>query len=321
VFLNVRRRSRKDGTCRWRGGALSPLGMTRLPDDRALLALLEPLALDAGRRIVQIAAEGFAAETKADASPVTRADREAEAILLAGLRAGVPGIVIVAEEESAAGLSPLPLSGAAGDPFFLVDPLDGTREFVRGGDDYTVNVALVRGGAPVVGAVYAPACRQLYLGRPGFAELVETDAGHRPLSRRAIRARPPAVPPVIVASRSHDTAETRDWIARLGAAERVAIGSSLKFCLLAAGRADLYPRLGRTLQWDTAAGDAVLRAAGGMTRTLDGAPLGYGAGRVAGDEPFANPHFIAMGAPMPRAAVERGGRPAVRPVEQEEGQR
>src|SRR5690606_37417890 len=174
----------------------------------------------------------------------------------------------------------------------LVDPLDGTREFVRGGDDYTVNVALVRAGAPVVGAVYAPACRQLYLGRPGFAELVETDAGHRPLSRREIRARLPAVPPVIVASRSHDTAETRDWIARLGAAERVAIGSSLKFCLLAAGRADLYPRLGRTMQWDTAAGDAVLRAAGGMTRTLDGAPLGYGAGRVAGDEPFANPHFI-----------------------------
>jgi 3'(2'), 5'-bisphosphate nucleotidase len=290
-------------------------------EDRALLALLEPLALDAGRRIVEIAAEGFAAETKADESPVTRADREAEAILLAGLRAHVPGFAIVAEEESAAGLSPRSAPGLAGDLFFLVDPLDGTREFVRGGDDYTVNVALVRAGAPVVGAVYAPACRQLYLGRPGFAELVETDAGHRPLSRRAIRARPPAVPPVIVASRSHDTAETRDWIARLGAAERVAIGSSLKFCLLAAGRADLYPRLGRTMQWDTAAGDAVLRAAGGMTRTLDGAPLGYGAGRVAGDEPFANPHFIAMGAPMPRAAVERGGRPAVRPVEQEEGQR
>lgn len=260
-------------------------------DDRAILSIIEPFVLDAGRRIVEIAAEGFSTEAKADESPVTRADREAEAILLSGLRRSFPGIPIVAEEESAAGLAPR----AAGAVFFLVDPLDGTREFVRGGDDYTVNVALVRAGVPAVGAVYAPACRQLYLGRPGFAELVETDAGHRPAARREIRVRKAPARPVVVASRSHGTPETDDYIAGLGAVERCSIGSSLKFCLLAAGKADIYPRMGRTMQWDVAAGDAVLRAAGGRTRRLDGAALAYGAGVVAGDEPFASPHFVAEG--------------------------
>lgn len=260
-------------------------------DDQAILSFLERLALDAGRRIVEIADEGFTAEAKADESPVTRADREAEAILLAGLRARFPAIPIVAEEESAAGLAP----SQGGDVFFLVDPLDGTREFVRGGDDYTVNVALVRGGVPAVGVVYAPACRQLFLGRPGFAELVEADAEHEPLTRRRIAVREACVPPVVVASRSHDTPDTRAYIERLGAVERVAVGSSLKFCLLAAGKADIYPRMGRTMQWDTAAGDAVLRAAGGMTHTPDGAVLAYGAGTVAHDAPFANPHFVARG--------------------------
>lgn len=272
------------------GGAIGFV-MTPLPDDRIILSIIEPLALAAGRRIGEIAAEGFSTETKADESPVTRADREAEAILLSGLRRHLPAIAIVAEEENAEGLAPR----AVGDVFFLVDPLDGTREFVRGGDDYTVNVALVRAGVPVVGAVYAPACRQLYLGRPGFAELVETDAEHRPLARREIRVRRAAVPPLVVASRSHGSAATEAYIAGLGLVERVDIGSSLKFCLLAAGSADLYPRMSRTMQWDTAAGDAVLRAAGGATRRLDGADLAYGAGTVAGDEPFANPHFIAGG--------------------------
>lgn len=262
-----------------------------LPDDATVLSLIEPLALAAGRRIMEIAAEGFAAEAKADASPVTRADREAEEILLSGLRAHFPGVPMVAEEEASAGLAP----EEAGEVFFLVDPLDGTREFVRGGDDFTVNVALVRQGAPVVGAVYAPACRRLYLGRPGFAEAVTAGTDHRPRERAEISVREPAVPPVVVASRSHGTPETEAFIARLGAVERVSIGSSLKFCLLAAGKADLYPRMGRTMQWDTAAGDAVLRAAGGTTRGLDGLPLAYGAGTVPEDAPFANPHFVAEG--------------------------
>lgn len=273
-------------------GKVIASAMTKtLPDDATILSLIEPLVLDAGRRIMEIAAEGFAAEAKADASPVTRADREAEEILLSGLRAHFPGVPMVAEEEASAGLAP----EEAGEVFFLVDPLDGTREFVRGGDDFTVNVALVRDGAPAVGAVYAPACGQLYLGRPGFAEAVTADAGHRPRERAAISVREPACPPVVVASRSHRTRETEAFIARLGPVECVSIGSSLKFCLLAAGRADLYPRLGRTMQWDTAAGDAVLRAAGGATRTLDGLPLAYGAGATPGDSPFANPHFVAEG--------------------------
>lgn len=262
-----------------------------LPDDAVILSLLEPLALNAGRRITEIAAEGFLAEAKADDSPVTRADREAEAIVLSGLRQHFPTIPIVAEEEVAAGIAPQ----QTGDIFFLVDPLDGTREFVAGGDDYTVNIALVRQGVPVVGVVYAPACRQLYLGRPGLAEQVNADAGHRVVERKEIGVRQRARPLVVVASRSHCTPETEAYIESLGPVAFEAIGSSLKFCLLAAGRADLYPRMGRTMQWDTAAGDAVLRAAGGMTRTFAGAPLAYGAEASPAGDLFANPDFIAEG--------------------------
>lgn len=267
--------------------------MQDLPDDRTILDLIERLALAAGRRIIEVRDEGFDAEAKADRSPVTAADRDAERIILDGLRSGFADVAVVAEEEAAAGLQPK----RVGDAFFLVDPLDGTREFVRGGDDFTVNIALVRDGAPAVGVVYAPACNQLYAGRPGLAERVATDAEHRPLDRRVIAARSPRSPLTIVASRSHNTPETDAFIAGLEAAERFCIGSSLKFCILAAGEADLYPRLGRTMQWDTAAGDAVLRAAGGMTRTLDGAPFRYGPGTAPGDAPFANPHFVAEGRP------------------------
>jgi len=269
--------------------------MQPLPDDRTILGLIEPLALAAGRRTLEVRRQGVAVEAKADASPVTQADREAEEIILRGLRADFPGVPIVAEEEAASGLSPDAVGGA----FFLVDPLDGTREFVRGGDDYTVNIALVRGGAPVVGVVYAPARYMLYTGRPGLAEAVTTDADHRPRERRTIAARPARTPLTVVASRSHNTPETDAFIARCEPAERVSVGSSLKFCLLAAGEADLYPRFGRTMQWDTAAGDAVLRAAGGRTCALDDAPLPYGPGTCPDDAPFANPHFIARGRPRP----------------------
>lgn len=264
-----------------------------LPDDATILSLIEPLALNAGRHIVEIAAEGFATEAKADDSPVTRADREAEAIVLSGLRNHFPQIPIVAEEEVAAGLAPRNV----GDIFFLVDPLDGTREFVAGGKDYTVNIALIKKGVPIIGVVYAPACRQLYLGRPGFAELVSMDALHQAGDRQEIRVRSRRQPIVVVASRSHRTPETETYIASLGPVEFEAIGSSLKFCLLAAGQADLYPRMGRTMQWDTAAGDAVLRAAGGMTRTFDGMALAYGADASPEGDLFANPDFIAEGGP------------------------
>ena len=262
-----------------------------LSDDAAVLAALEPLALAAGRRVMEIFVAGCVAEAKADASPVTQADRDAEKIILDGLRRHFPEVPVVAEEEVAAGRLP----EIVGDIFFLVDPLDGTREFVNRKTDFTVNIALVRDGAPVVGVVYAPARNMLYAGRPGHAEAITTSADHMPLERRRIVVREGRAPVRIVASRSHCTPETEAFIAEYGACERVSVGSSLKFCMLAAGEADLYPRFGRTMQWDTAAGDAVLRAAGGTTRMVDGSDFRYGRDIATGDAPFANPHFVAEG--------------------------
>jgi 3'(2'), 5'-bisphosphate nucleotidase len=245
---------------------------------------LEMLAIAAGQAIMRIAAGGVAAEAKADDTPVTAADREAEAIILAGLRQHYPDIPVVAEEEYAAGLT----TQAPGDAFFLVDPLDGTREFVAGRPDYTVNIALVQDGVPVIGVVHAPARNRLWSGSPGEASQAGVDAGGRIIHRRPMRVVAPSRPPRIVASRSHNTPETDAFIARHPGAAIVSVGSSLKFCLVAAGEADLYPRFGRTMEWDTAAGDAILRAAGGMTRTLDGEPMRYGKAPV-----FENPHFLA----------------------------
>jgi len=260
-------------------------------DDGAVLAVFERLALEAGREIMRVFEAGCAVERKADASPVTEADRRAEEIILAGLREAFPGIACVAEEEIAAGIVPADLGSA----FFLVDPLDGTKEFVNRRTDFTVNIALVRGGVPAVGTVFAPCNGRFFSGRPGRAEALAVDGGFEATGRRAIAVRPAASPPAVVASRSHNTPETEAYIGSLGAAEIVSVGSSLKFCLVAAGEADLYPRFGRTMEWDTAAGDAVLRAAGGMTRTLDGQPLAYGKRNQPHDADFANPHFIATG--------------------------
>lgn len=263
----------------------------RSPDYPELATVFQDLALAAGRRIMEIFRVGCEVGFKADASPVTQADREAEEIIVTGLRARYPGVALVAEEEAAAGVAP----SATGEAFFLVDPLDGTREFVSRNADFTVNIALIDHGEPVVGVVYAPARHLLYKGHPGHSEAVSTDPEHRPRETRVITARMPQLPPVVVASRSHCTAETEAYIARLGPVEWVSVGSSLKFCLIASGEADLYPRLGPTMQWDTAAGDAVLRAAGGMTRTLDGHALTYGA-NVAARGGYANPSFVASGA-------------------------
>lgn len=259
--------------------------------DEALLARIETLALDAGRAAMGWFRKDAAVDTKADDSPVTEADRQAEAVILAGLREFVPDIPVAAEEEVAAGRLPHDL----GEEFFLVDPLDGTREFINGRDDFTVNIALVRHGIPVVGVVYAPARGMLVSGRPGRAETVRVSDDHAALAREAISVRAMAGPPTIVASRSHRTPETDDFIARYPGAETVSVGSSLKFCLLARGEADLYPRFGPTMEWDTAAGDAVLRAAGGRTLTLDGGPLAYGKTDTDGGRDFLNPHFVAEG--------------------------
>ena len=260
-------------------------------DDAAILGVFEDLALNAGRKVMEVFHAGCAVDRKSDESPVTEADRESEKIILAGLREAFPSIPCVAEEESAAGTAPC----SVGEAFFLIDPLDGTKEFINRNTDFTVNIALVRDGTPEVGVVYAPCTGRFFSGRPGRAELVDLDEAGKIAGRRPIAVRAGATPLTIVASRSHRTPETDDFIGQFEAAEIVSVGSSLKFCLVANGEADIYPRFGRTMEWDTAAGDAVLRAAGGCTTTLDGEPLGYGKCNQASDSDFANPYFIARG--------------------------
>lgn len=264
-----------------------------MPDikaDKNLLAILEALAIRAGEEILTVRAKGIVAMEKADHSPVTEADNRAEAVILAGLSEHFPGVPVVAEEEAAAGRIP----NISSVPFFLVDPLDGTKEFISGRPDFTVNIALVREGVPVAGTVYAPARAALYSGCAEGAEKSEVLAGGRIVNRKTIKGSAPQETVRIVASKSHNTPETDDFIARYPQSERVSVGSSLKFCLLAEGTADLYPRFGRTMEWDTAAGDAVLRAAGGRTLELDETPLSYGKRNQANDSDFANPHFICV---------------------------
>jgi 3'(2'), 5'-bisphosphate nucleotidase len=229
-------------------------------------------------------------EYKSDSSPVTAADRAAEAVILAALRAVAPNIPVVAEEEAAAGR--IPDVGAA---FFLVDPLDGTKEFIKRGTDFTVNIGLIENGVPTMGAVYAPARSTLYWGDSVLKEAwraPQPPHGVRGTAER-IRVRAPRSPPCAVASKSHNTPETEAWLADARVQDRVSIGSSLKFVLVASGDADVYPRPAPTMEWDTAAGDAVLRAAGGRVFDLDGQPLSYG------KERFFNPGFVATGAYEP----------------------
>lgn len=260
-------------------------------DDVAILALFERLALTAGRVVLDVFRSDIEVSRKEDSSPVTEADRASETIILEGLRKALPAIPCVAEEECAEGIVPAEL----GDTFLLVDPLDGTKEFVNRCADFTVNIALIRNGVPELGAVFAPMSRRLYLGRPGFAEAVDVSEDFSVVSRRRIGVRAGFEPLTIVASRSHRTPETDAYILKFRTAEIVSVGSSLKFCLIAAAEADLYPRLGPTMEWDTAAGDAVLRAAGGATETVDGTPLTYGKRGRANQPDFANPAFVSRG--------------------------
>lgn len=257
--------------------------------DFALLEALIPVIVEAGDIILEVRARGFVAERKADRSPVTEADRAAEGHILAGLGRLAPDIPVVAEEEVEAGRVPQ-LDGA----YFLVDALDGTREFVRGGPDFTVNIGLVRDGAPVLGLVFTPVTGRLgygLVGKGAFERMVKDGV---PGPARPIHVRPvPSGPIRILASSSHRTSATDAFIARFPGAEVTAVGSSLKFVALAAGEADLYPRYGPTSQWDTAAGDAVLRAAGGRVLTLDGTPLVYRPLPGTGSAAFLNPSFFA----------------------------
>jgi 3'(2'), 5'-bisphosphate nucleotidase len=261
----------------------------------ALLVLMERATIDAGRAIMEIYAGDFDVALKNDNSPVTQADKAAEAVILAALCKATPDIPIVAEEEVSEGRTPDRL----GHRFYLVDPLDGTREFVGRNGDFTVNIALVEDGVPVLGVVYAPARGMLFSGGPDGAREAAVDAEGRLAPYHPIAARACPERMIAVASRSHRTAETDEYLAGFDIAECVSVGSSLKFCLVARGEADIYPRFGRTMEWDTAAGDAVLRAAGGGTWTAEGSPLVYGKCKQPSDCDFANPSFIARGKVSP----------------------
>lgn len=235
-------------------------------------------AKEAGEAILSIVRRGFDVEAKRDSSPVTEADRAAELIILAALARAAPGVPVIAEEEVAAGRIP-----AHGDTFFLVDPLDGTKEFVRGGDDYTVNVGLIEGGVPRLGVVFAPATGVLHGGVVGEGAWVERDG-----ERLAIATRRPGNELTAVASKSHFNQATIDYLqAAAGTCGYISVGSSLKFCIVAEGQADIYPRASPTSEWDTAAGHAVLLAAGGLVDGPDGSPLGYG------KRAFLNRAFVA----------------------------
>ena len=238
------------------------------------------IAREAGERILEVARRGATAREKEDRSPVTDADEAAHRVIVERLGALAPGIKVVSEESAEP-------AGAGGAPrFWLVDPLDGTREFIDGSDEYTVNIALVEAGAPVLGVVLAPARGVLYGGAAGEGAWCQCrDAPPAPIAARSI----PEAGPVAAISRSHSNAETDAWLAGAGVTGTVRAGSSLKFCLIAEGTVDVYPRLGRTMEWDTAAAHAVLSAAGGSVSTLAGTTLTYG------KPGLENPHFVARG--------------------------
>ncbi|MEO1745532.1 MAG: 3'(2'),5'-bisphosphate nucleotidase CysQ [Pseudomonadota bacterium] len=252
---------------------------------------LLPAALDAARRVLHVARGDIAIDLKHDGSPATEADRQAEAILLKALETAYKDIPVVAEESVADGHVPAEI----GDKFALVDPLDGTKEFIAGRPDYTVNVALIKNSVPIAGIVIAPARKTAWSGSLGSAPSAKRmvlDADMNVSKSEPITVSVCAERPRLVISRLHQTKTTQDFVARVGACETLIVGSSLKFCLLAEGACDVYPRFGPTNQWDTAAGDAVLRAAGGMTWAATGGALSYGRTERA-DAPFANPDFIA----------------------------
>ncbi|AQZ96490.1 3'(2'),5'-bisphosphate nucleotidase CysQ [Halopseudomonas phragmitis] len=245
------------------------------------LHTLIPLVRQAGEAVMNLYDSDLKVREKADRSPVTAADMAAEAILVPALERIDQAIPVVSEEQAETGILP-----EVGECFWLVDPLDGTKEFISRNGEFTINVALIKAGEPILGVVYAPALDRLFAGAKGLGAFVEEQDTRRSLHTR----QQPNEGLTVVSSRSHgDDDALSGFLRDLPVAQRVSAGSSLKLCLVAAGEADLYPRLGRTMEWDIAAGDAVLRAAGGATLTLDGARLLYG------KTGFDNPHFAAWG--------------------------
>ncbi len=247
----------------------------------------------AGQVILDIQKTGVSAYVKQDGSPVTEADRQAESILLTALQENSAQIPVIAEEEISAGHLPV-----IGQNFFLVDALDGTREFVHGGSDFTVNIGLIEGGLPIFGIVYAPVGNRLFVGDKGdgawTGQMTEQDGSLVIRQKRQLAVR--AVPDgqiTAVASKSHRDQQTDKWLRDHQISQIISAGSSIKFCMLAAGEADIYPRFGPTMEWDTAAGHAVLCAAGGSVTGISGEPFLYG--KRDQDIPFLNPGFIASG--------------------------
>lgn len=258
---------------------------------RVLLSAAELIAVDAGRLILEVQGTTFATAQKSDNSPVTLADHLADALIVERLRALSPGLTVVSE-ESGPDYGHTTLS----DPFWLVDPLDGTKEFIKRNGEFTVNIALIHAHLPVLGVVNAPALKLVFSGGWELGATVIDDNGRHAISVRT----PPPEGVTVVSSRSHGDPAALDAFlsGRKVACVRYA-GSSLKLCVVARGEADVYPRLGRTMEWDVAAGHAILRAAGGRLTRIDGSPFEYGKSH------FENPPFVAWGActPSPRRHV------------------
>lgn len=255
--------------------------MKNVAELKVLHEALLDIVRDAGKCVMDVYATDFEVTDKSDNSPVTQADKKADEVIVGRLAALTPDIFIVSEESTEAGQRPV--DGAS---FWLVDPLDGTKEFINRNGEFTVNIALIENGQPVLGVVLAPALGRLFSGIVGVGAWLEDGAGAREIRCRV----PPAEGLTVVASRSHGDAAALDaYLAGRTVAELRNAGSSLKICLVAAGEADVYPRLGRTMEWDIAAGHAVLAAAGGRIEQVDGSPFSYG------KPDFANPHFAAWG--------------------------
>ncbi len=264
------------------GSDMSVGSYADLTDDTVLLGLAADLAQQAAAVILAVRARGFDTRHKADRSPVTEADLQAEALIAAGLRRATPGIPVIAEEEAAAGRR-----SQVADTYWLVDPLDGTREFAAGRDEFTVNIGLVRGGVPVLGVVGVPVFGELFGGIVGQGAWKRTSEGEQPV---AVRAPPPEGLDVLASRHYADDPRLDAFLAGQRVASVVKFGSALKIVRVAEGTADLYPRFGRTMEWDTAAPQAVLEAAGGRLLDMAGAPLRYG------KPAWENPPFVCRGA-------------------------
>ncbi len=258
-----------------------------MADFSNLKTILLDTAYEAGDAIMEIySAQSKKFEYKNDNSPVTKADQRAEAVIIEALSKSYYGTPIIAEEAVSCGNVP----SIEGSSFFLVDALDGTKEFINGRSDFTVNIALIREACPVAGIVYAPVHKTAWVGIDRLAEKISNEERPDEVVRVSEQQ---AKGKRVVVSHSHNNEETEAYLAKLEIAERMSCGSSMKFCMVAEGSADVYPRFGRTMEWDTAAGDAVLRAAGGRTLTIDQKPLEYGKRNQAHYNDFANPFFVA----------------------------